>query len=181
MTGDSAMTVGLRRDRGRPGREGSSAATVDSAVGTHNIVVDENIPLHLRVAGDTGHALQLGRHRTALPPVLADLARTAVTTSAVGRSVPGPRWLFPGRLPGQHFTPAGLAAVLNRHGIQVRRGRNSALAALAADIPAAALSPPLRIGIETAARCTHWAKRTGRSTSGPCDITRRAGPRQHRP
>jgi hypothetical protein len=115
------------------------------------------------IADDTGHALLLCGHRTALPPALAvlltDLASSAVTTSAVGRSVPGPRWLFPGRLPGQHFTPAGLAAVLNRHGIRVRRGRNSALAALAADIPAAALSPLLGIGIETAVRWTHRAKR----------------------
>jgi hypothetical protein len=52
------------------------------------------------IATDTGHVLQLGGHRTALPPALAallsDLACTAVTTSAVDRSVPGPRWLFPG-------------------------------------------------------------------------------------
>jgi hypothetical protein len=115
------------------------------------------------ISTDTGHVLQLGGHRTALPPALAvllsDLACTAVTTSAVGRSVPGPRWLFPGRLPGQHFTPGRLAAMLNRHGIRVRVGRNSALAALAADIPAAALSPLLGISIEAAVRWTHRAKR----------------------
>jgi signal transduction histidine kinase len=115
------------------------------------------------ISTDDGHVLQLGGHRTALPPALAalltDLARTAVTTSAVGRSVPGPRWLFPGALPGQHFTPGRLTAMLNRHGIRVRRGRNSALAALAADIPAAALSPLLGIGIEAAVRWTHRAKR----------------------
>jgi hypothetical protein len=115
------------------------------------------------ISGDTGHVLQLGGHRTALPPPLAalltDLARTAVTTSTVGRSVPGPRWLFPGGLPGQHFTPGRLANMLNRHGIRVRVGRNSALAALAADIPAAALSPLLGISIEAAVRWTRRAKR----------------------
>jgi hypothetical protein len=80
---------------------------------------------------NSGHVLQLGGHRTALPPPLAalltKLARTAVTTSAVGRSVPGPCWLFPGALPGQHFTPGRLTAMLNRYGIRVRRGRNSGL------------------------------------------------------
>jgi hypothetical protein len=115
------------------------------------------------ISTDTGHVPQLGGHRTALPTALAalltELAGTAVTTSAVGRSVPGPRWLFPGRLPGQHFTPGHLAAMLNRHGIRIRRGRNSALAALAADIPAAPLSPLLGIGIETTVRWTHRAKR----------------------
>jgi hypothetical protein len=49
--------------------------------------------------------------------------------------------------------------MLNRHGIRVRVGRNSALAALAADIPAAALSPLLGISIEAAVRWTHRAKR----------------------
>ncbi len=110
-------------------------------------------------------------HRTALPPALAalltELASTAVTTSAVGRSVPGPRWLFPGPLPGQHFTPGRLAAKLNRHGIRIRRSRNSALAALAADIPAAALSPLLGIGIETAVRWHTGPSATGRLTSRP--------------
>jgi hypothetical protein len=96
-----------------------------------------------------------------VPNLAAVLIRldTASTTSITGRAVAGPPWIFPGQLAGQPSSAARLATKLNRHGIRVRQARNAALLALAADIPAAVLSPLLGIGIETAVHWTHRAKR----------------------
>jgi hypothetical protein len=51
-----------------------------------------------------------------------------------------PRWLFPGRVPGQPIDGHSLTNLLNRHGISARPARNGALSALAADLPAAILA-----------------------------------------
>lgn len=48
---------------------------------------------------------------------------------------------------------------LNRHGITVRTARNGALAALAADLPAAVLADLLDIHLHTA---IHWVKHAQR-------------------
>ena len=57
------------------------------------------------------------------------------------------------------MTAAAMLAKLSRCGIPVRRARNVALLALAAEVPAAALSPLLGIGLETAVRWTRRANR----------------------
>lgn len=99
--------------------------------------------------------------RTLLPPPLhALLAELPEQTRSIATSVgAGSAQLFPGAHAGRPATAAGLTAKLRRHGIAVRRCRNAALIALAADIPAAALSPLLGISIGTAVRWTRRAQR----------------------
>jgi hypothetical protein len=107
--------------------------------------------------------LRLGEHHTVLPPLLAalltQLSHTASTTSITGRAVVATPWLFPGQLAGRPMNAARLATKIHRHGIRIRPARNAALLGLAAEIPAAALSPLLGISIESALQWTHRAKR----------------------
>jgi hypothetical protein len=70
-----------------------------------------------------------------------------------------PRWLFPGRVPGQPIDNHSLTNRLNRHGISARPARNGALMALAADLPAAIIADLLGMHINTAIR---WVKYAGR-------------------
>jgi hypothetical protein len=70
-----------------------------------------------------------------------------------------PRWLFPGRVPGQPLDLHSLINQLNRHGISARPARNGALAALAADLPAAVLADFLGIHINTAVRWVTYARK----------------------
>ena len=70
-----------------------------------------------------------------------------------------PRWLFPSLVPGQPIANHALTTRLGRHGINVRIARNGALAALAADLPAAVLADLLGMHVHTAVR---WVKYVGR-------------------
>jgi hypothetical protein len=70
-----------------------------------------------------------------------------------------PRWLFPGRVPGQPLDGHSLTNLLNRHGISARPARNGALAALAADLPAAILADLLGLHVNTAVRWVIYARR----------------------
>jgi hypothetical protein len=70
-----------------------------------------------------------------------------------------PRWLFPGRVPGQPLDGHSLTNLLNRHGISVRPARNGALSALAADLPAAILADLLGLHVNTAVRWVTYARR----------------------
>jgi hypothetical protein len=70
-----------------------------------------------------------------------------------------PRWLFPGRVPGQPIDNHSLTNRLNRHGISVRPARNGALVALASDMPAAILADLLGMHINTAVRWVSYARR----------------------
>ena len=70
-----------------------------------------------------------------------------------------PRWLFPGRVPGQPIDNHSLTNRLNRHGISARPARNGALMALAADLPAAIIADLLGMHINTAIR---WLRFAGR-------------------
>jgi len=70
-----------------------------------------------------------------------------------------PRWLFPGRVPGQPIDGHSLTNLLNRHGVAVRPARNGALAALAADLPAAILADLLGLHVNTAVRWVTYARR----------------------
>jgi hypothetical protein len=112
---------------------------------------------------DSDHVIDLARHQTLIPPALSDvleqLRASTILTPIVGREGAGPPYLFPGARAGQPMTAAAMLAKLSRCGIPVRRARNVALLALAAEVPAAALSPLLGIGLETAVRWTYRANR----------------------
>lgn len=81
-------------------------------------------------------------------------------------------WIFPGGLPGRHVSPGHLALRLAEHGIQLRRARNSALAELAADLPAAVLADLLGMHIHTAVA---WTKSMQRDWSGFVAATYESG------
>jgi len=109
--------------------------------------------------------LTAGRRPALLPPRLATLLQDLATKPEPQRrlSVHADRraaqWLFPGLVPGQPIANHALTTRLSRHDINVRIARNGALAALAADLPAAVLADLLGMHINTAVR---WVKYVGR-------------------
>jgi nitroreductase len=91
-------------------------------------------------------------------------ATYAMTLAATARLIipsrpDAPRWLFPGRIPGQMLDLHSLNNQLNRHGISARPARNRALAALASDLPAAVLADFLGIHVNTAVRWVTYARK----------------------
>ncbi len=107
--------------------------------------------------------LAAGRHPILLPPRLAGLLQRLATRPQerlmISHDQRGPRRLFPGRVPGQPIANHALTTRLNRHGISVRPARNGALAALAADLPAAILADLLGMHVTTAVRWVTYARR----------------------
>jgi hypothetical protein len=107
--------------------------------------------------------LTAGRHPILLPPrlgaLLRDLASRPPTPLMIPHGPNTPRWLFPGRVPGQPIDGHSLTNLLNRHGISARPARNGALAALAADLPAAVLADLLGLHVNTAVRWVTYARR----------------------
>lgn len=77
-------------------------------------------PEHLKF-GDKHAHLVLGRHPFLLPPRLAELLRRLAEQPQLrpqlSRAHPGPRWLFPGMLPGKPISTHGMTQKLGRHGI----------------------------------------------------------------
>jgi hypothetical protein len=99
-----------------------------------------------------------------LPPRLADLLRRLAEQPQPRPLLSqvhdqGPRLLFPGMVPGRPISPHAMTQKLNRHGITVRAARNGALAALAADLPAAILADLLGMHVNTAIRWVIYARR----------------------
>jgi integrase len=163
---------------------------------------DTALPLEVRVAGSmlllfgirasalvrieahdiepsaSGTHLRVAKQALLLPPVLATIVvqqrdRTDLR-AALGRTrATGPRWLFPGGQPGQPLTANTLATKLNNRGINVRAARNTALADLAADLPPPVLADLVGIGLTTATRWAHQARRDW----SPYVATRTPGPR----
>jgi len=119
-------------------------------------------PDHLKLGGEYDR-LVLGRHPVLLPPRLAGLLRRLAEQPGprpqLSRSSPGPRWLFPGMVPGKPISTHAMTQKLGRHGITVRAARNAALAALAADLPAAILAGLLGMHVNTAVRWVTYARR----------------------
>ncbi|MFI1195708.1 hypothetical protein ACH4T9_20975 [Micromonospora sp. NPDC020750] len=108
---------------------------------------------------DDGAYLAIEKVPVLLPPALGNLLTSlggdARSASAVGRSVQGTEWLFPGRAPGRHISPHYMSGKLLAAGIEARPTRNAALFALAEDLPAAILADLLGMHVTTAER---WAK-----------------------
>ncbi len=107
--------------------------------------------------------LTAGPHLLLLPPRLGTLMRMLATQPPtrlmIHHGPQAPHWLFPGRVPGQPIDNHSLTNRLNRHGINARPARNGALAALAADLPAAILADLLGMHINTAVRWVTYARR----------------------
>jgi hypothetical protein len=119
-------------------------------------------PEHLKFDDKHAH-LVLGRHPVLLPPRLAELLRQLAEhpqlRPQLSRAHPGPRWLFPGMVPGKPISTHGMTQKLNRHGIPVRTARNAALAALAADLPSPILADVTGMHRHTALRWVAYARR----------------------
>ncbi|MFF0524405.1 hypothetical protein ACFYTC_37415 [Actinomadura nitritigenes] len=113
-----------------------------------------------------GTYIKLGRQPVLLPPALDRLITaqaSATAPSMIGRVTPSSTsWLFPGRLCGRCVTPLVLARRLNAHGIDIRAARNTAVLALASDLPAPILSKILGVHINTA---VDWVRYAGRDWS----------------
>lgn len=113
--------------------------------------------------GDKHTHLVLGRHPVLLPPRLAELLRQLSEQPQIrpqlSRVHPGPRWLFPGMVPGKPISTHGMTQKLGRHGIPVRTARNAALAALAADLPSPILADVTGMHRHTALRWVAYARR----------------------
>lgn len=153
----------------------------------HRCLTDETLPIEARAAGalillfalQAQHLRHLtadqlteqgddtylaaGRHPILLPPRLGVMLRSLASRPPTPLMIPHgpntPRWLFPGRVPGQPIDGHSLTNLLNRHGITVRLARNGALAALAADLPAAILADLLGLHVNTAVRWVTYARR----------------------
>jgi hypothetical protein len=117
----------------------------------------------LHTDADSTSWLHMTQHRLMLPDAVAALLHAqrehgtgaAMLTHVTGD---GPRWLFPGGMPGR---PArdGLYRALRKHlPVHLRRARSAALAALAAEIPAAVLANLLDININTANSWANYAQ-----------------------
>lgn len=125
--------------------------------------------------------LCLGLHQAPIPPaaylVLRLQTDQARPDSAVGRATHSTGWIFPRQAAGTHRSAAAFAARLRRHGLPARTGRNTALLALAEDLPASVLSDTLGISITAALRWTRRAARLERL----CGHTQLTGLRPYRP
>ncbi|MGH3813164.1 MAG: hypothetical protein ACRDUV_12005 [Pseudonocardiaceae bacterium] len=120
-----------------------------------------------RITRKAGHTfLALDRQPVLVPPRLAQLVlRLADQDPDRRRPITersdAPRtWLFPGSVPGRHADPGRLTKLLHDQlGIIVRPARNSALSAMATDLPAPVLAELLGIHITTAGRWATLVKR----------------------
>ncbi|MFD7082244.1 hypothetical protein [Streptomyces sp. NPDC059918] len=105
----------------------------------------------------------LGRSPVLMPPAIERLIMAqaeTVSLSVVARVVPDQhQWLFPGLLAGCPMDAARLSLRLLRHGVDVRAARNTALSALASDLPAPVLSQILGMHINTAVDWVKYVKR----------------------
>ena len=106
--------------------------------------------------------LAMDKQPVLMPPRMAGLLHSAArasSRSALGRSVPGTTWLFPGFSPGRHQVANTLGRRLREHGIQSRSTRNTAIITLASDLPAPILADLLGLHITTAERWVGYARR----------------------
>jgi hypothetical protein len=106
--------------------------------------------------------LTMDKQPVLMPPRLADLLHSAArasSRSALGRCLPGTKWLFPGFSPGRHQGANTLGRRLREHGIRSRSTRNAAIITLASDLPAPILADLLGLHVTTAERWVGYARR----------------------
>lgn len=97
-------------------------------------------------------------HPLLVPPQLGVLLRRLAEERPLNLvHVPDsdPGWVFRGRSPGRHVSGRHLARTLRDHGIPARIAHNTALIALAGDLPSAILADTVGMQPRTA---TEWAK-----------------------
>lgn len=124
---------------------------------------------HLTERGDDVY-LTMDKQPVLMPPRLAHLlhsAAHAASRSALGRSLPGTRWLFPGFSPGRHQVANTLGRRLREHGIWSRSTRNTAIITLASDLPAPILADLLGLHITTQSDGSATRAATGPPTLPP--------------
>ncbi len=111
-------------------------------------------------------SIRLGRDAVVLDDPLATIAAelaAAAVPDAQPRGIArafnaeGDGWLFPGRGPGKPLGEAALSKDLTKLGIRTRSGRNTALLALARDVPPMVLCDLLGVGSSTAERWRGYA------------------------
>jgi hypothetical protein len=103
-------------------------------------------------------SLTTGRTPIPLPAWLTELIDQLATQTPHAALSPDERTarlLFPGRPPSRPVTANSLTRRLNRHGFTATPARNTALLALAADLPASVLADAIGIHRNTA---TRWAR-----------------------
>jgi integrase len=109
-----------------------------------------------------GTYIALGSRPVLMPPAVAQLVVAQAGKEPrplVERPHPTRSWLFPGNLAGRPTGATPLANRLISHGIAVRRAKNSAVLALASDLPASILSEILGVDINTAVDWVRFVKR----------------------
>ena len=107
--------------------------------------------------------LQMTHHRLLLPAAVAALLHTqrlhGTGAATLDRHTPaGTQWLFPGGLPGRPARDALYRALRTHLPVHLRRARSAALAALAAELPAAVLAALLDLNINTAIAWANYAQ-----------------------
>ncbi|MFJ7065191.1 hypothetical protein [Streptomyces sp. NPDC101115] len=124
---------------------------------------------------DAGVQIGLGREPLHLPGSIGELVTQLSTErraySAVGRDTASP-WLFPGRHPEQHLSPATLLARLKELGITARATQHAALRDLTAALPYAVINRLLGISISSVDR---W-KVGGQWANYAAEVARRRMP-----
>lgn len=163
---------------------GRSIDADEQAALARRLIIDEAIPLNIRVAGilllcygqplarivrlrlDHVHdgeealAITFGRTDVVLPPAIAELVRALAAHP--GRAVTGKtertQWLFPGQGPGRPLSAAGLEEHLHRYGIDARAARNSLMLDLASELPPVVLADLLGVHPNTAVRWVQAAQ-----------------------
>ncbi|MEU8226184.1 hypothetical protein [Kribbella sp. NPDC048915] len=114
---------------------------------------------------DLPTCLTLGDTPLQLPPALTRLIQQlldqrsdpSAISHGTGHVTGSTPYLFPGMIAGQPSSPSALTHKLRRHGITAYAARNSALRALAEQLPASVLADLLNIHISTA---INWARQT---------------------
>lgn len=110
--------------------------------------------------------LRVGARAVPVPPRLADLlhqlAETPTGPGLLGDIAAQRCWLLPGRIPHRPPDVRALGESLSRHGVTAQVGRNSALLALAGDLPAPLLADATALRIKTA---TQWTRRGRRDAT----------------
>lgn len=112
---------------------------------------------------DRGTYLAIDSVPVLLPPSLAQLVNQLIAepprTFGLRPTTPAlTTYLFPGRPPARPIGPAHLGARLRRHGIPVGAARNTALIALAAELPAAVIADLFGLTYKTASAWSSYAQ-----------------------
>ncbi|MGW4216044.1 hypothetical protein ACWEJZ_03315 [Streptomyces bacillaris] len=166
---------------------------------SQKLLTDATIPLDLRVAGlmvvlfaqssttiakirvnqvlqtTAGVHLAIGREPLHLPgafgELVTQLAAERRAYSAIGRGSTSP-WLFPGRHPERHLSPATLLQRLKAIGITARASQHAALRDLSAAMPESVINRLLGISISSVDR---W-KAGGQWAAYAAELARRNAP-----